>query len=283
MLAINSVSIGYSDKQVVKNVSFAVSQGEFCALLGLNGSGKTTLLKGICGLLPISDGRCFFDEIDLTKLSEKNRAKYISYIPQRHSKLIGVTVIDAVLMGFNAKLGFLEFPSQQDRDSAHNALDTMGVSHLANEDFSRLSEGQKQLIILARALVQNAPVMLMDEPDSALDFPNKHMILSAVQRLVKGEAGGRGYCFTSVNTEVKQYPRPPASLVTLHDPNLALKFCDRLILLSDGEVATELSLTEASLDDVQAALSTVYKDITVYEHNSEFKCDYAICYRTAQS
>jgi len=269
MLIIDSVSISYADKQVVKNVSFTVSQGEFCALLGLNGSGKTTLLKGICGLLPISGGRCFFNEIDLTKLSEKNRAKYISLIPQRHSKLIGVTVIDAVLMGYNAKLGFLEFPSQQDKAFAHNALDKMGVSHLANEDFSRLSEGQKQLVILARTLVQDAPVMLMDEPDSALDFPNKYMILSEAGG--RGcEAGGRGYCFT----EVKQYPRPLASLVTLHDPNLALKFCDKLILLSSGEIAAELSLTGASLKDVQTTLSTVYKGITVYEHNNRFKCDY---------
>ncbi|MCL2221647.1 MAG: ABC transporter ATP-binding protein, partial [Oscillospiraceae bacterium] len=213
MLIIDSVSIGYADKQVVKNVSFTVSQGEFCALLGLNGSGKTTLLKGICGLLPISDGRCFFDKIDLTKLGEKNRAKYVSLIPQRHSKLIGVTVMDAVLMGLNAKLGFLEFPSHQDKDSARNALEKMGVSHLANEDFSKLSEGQKQLVILARTLVQDAPIMLMDEPDSALDFPNKYMILSEARG--RGcEAGGRGCCFTFVNTEVKQHPRPPASLVT---------------------------------------------------------------------
>jgi len=256
MLSLNSVYVSYPGKQVVKNVSFDVLPGEFCALLGLNGSGKTTLLKGICGLLPISDGKCFLDGVDLTELNEKRRAKYISLIPQRHSKLIGVTVIDAVLMGFNAKLGFLEFPSDADKGFAFSALEKMGISHLANDDFSKLSEGQKQLVILARSIVQDAPIMLMDEPDSALDFPNKHMILSAVRALVKEGAGSGKSC-----------------LLTLHDPNLALRFCDRLILISGGEVVVDLSLAGASCDNVQSALGTVYDGVVVYERGGWFRCE----------
>ncbi|MCL2249333.1 MAG: ABC transporter ATP-binding protein [Oscillospiraceae bacterium] len=256
MLSLNSVYVGYPGKQVVKNVSFDVFPGEFCALLGLNGSGKTTLLKGICGLLPISDGKCLLGGTDLTELNEKKRAKYTSLIPQRHSKLIGVTVIDAVLMGYNAKLGFLEFPSQTDKGLAANALEKMGILHLANNDFSKLSEGQKQLVILARSIVQDAPVMLMDEPDSALDFPNKHMILSAVRKLVKESAEIEKSC-----------------LLTLHDPNLALRFCDRLILLHEGEVVAVVSLADANCEDVQSSLSAVYEGITVYERDGCFRCE----------
>jgi len=254
LLRLNDISIAYGNKFIVNNISFDVRAGEMCALLGLNGSGKTTLLKGICGLLHPSGGRCYVNGIDISMLNEKERAKCISYIPQRHSKLIGVTVIDAVLMGLNASLGVLEFPSVDNKMFALYALERMNIPHLAHEDFSRLSEGQKQLVILARTLVQNAPVMLMDEPDSALDFHNKHMILSEIHKLT--------------------YTEKKACLVTLHDPNPALAYCDRLILLNNGIIASELILSNASIDDVQNCLSVVYNRINVFKYDGVFCCSY---------
>ena len=185
LLSLQKVSVGYPGKTIARFISFDVLAGEFCALLGLNGSGKTTLLKGICGLLPLSAGRCIVDGVDLSTLSEKKRARYVSLIPQRHSKLIGVTVLDAVLMGLNAQLGFLSSPSKKDKKLALDILEIMEIPHHAKEDFSKLSEGQTQLVILTRTLVQNTPVMLMDEPDSALDFPNKHMTLARISKLVR--------------------------------------------------------------------------------------------------
>jgi len=253
-LSLRDVSVGYGGRKVIDGVSLDVGAGELCALLGLNGSGKTTLLRGICGLLPLSGGRCSANGLDLSAVHEKKRARYISLIPQRHSKLIGVAVIDAVLMGLNAKLGVFELPSAEDKALALEALEKMEIPHLAAEDFSRLSEGQKQLVILARTLVQNAPVMLMDEPDSALDFPNKHSTLSRIRNLI--------------HTEGK------ACLVTLHDPNLALTFCDKLILLDKGKVASEIRLSNATKDDIQCCLSSVYENITVYEYDNTFKCSY---------
>jgi iron complex transport system ATP-binding protein len=251
LLFLRNVSVGYPGKIIVRDVSLELSAGEFCALLGLNGSGKTTLLKGICGLLPLSGGCCSINSTDLSVLNEKKRAVYVSMIPQRHSKLIGVTVLDAVLMGFNAKLGIFEAPSSNDKKTALEALEKMEIPHLINEDYSRLSEGQKQLVILARTLVQNTPLMLMDEPDSALDFSNKHMTLARIRKLVRDEN--------------------KACLVSLHDPNLAIRYCDRLILLDNGEITSELKLSGAGRNDIQACLSTVYKDITVYEQNGDFR------------
>lgn len=250
MLSLQEVSVGYGLKTVVRDVSLNISAGEFCALLGLNGSGKTTLLKGISGLLPIGSGRCLADGQDCTRFNEKKRARHISYIPQRYSELTGVTVLDAVMMGLNAKLGVLEFPSSADKAQVAAALGKMEITHLAGEDFSRLSEGQKQLVILTRTLVQNAPVMLMDEPDSALDFLNKHRTLTKIRDLIHSEG--------------------KAGLVTLHDPNLALAYCDRLILLHDGKIVSEINLPGADRDEVRSCLSTIYGDVTLLEYNGRY-------------
>ena len=250
MLSLRELTIGYGAKTIVKDVSFDIAACEFCGLLGLNGSGKTTLLKSVCGLLPIRDGGCFLNGINCSKMNEKERARCFSYMPQRLSKLIGVTVLDAVMMGLNPKLGVLEFPSGADKAGARQALEKMEVPHLAGEDFSRLSEGQKQLVILARALVQNAPVMLMDEPDSALDYINKHKTLKRIRRLVCEEG--------------------KTALVTLHDPNLALAYCDRLILLHDGKNISEVRLPEASIGEVKSSLAAIYGEVTLLERGGRY-------------
>jgi len=250
LLSLQGVSVGYGGKTVVQDISFDVHAGELCAILGLNGSGKTTLLKGVCGLLPLRGGRCLSCGSDCTNLDEKARARYISYIPQRFSKLINVAVFDAVMMGFNAKLGVLEFPSAADKTSAQEAMAKTGILQLAGEDFSRLSEGQKQLVILARALAQNAPVMLMDEPDSSLDFLNKHRTMAMIRELIRREN--------------------KAGLVTLHDPNLALAWCDRLILLHEGRKISEAALSEADVNEVRARLSDIYGEVALLEHNGRY-------------
>ena len=249
MFSVKNLSAGYN-KPVVSGITFGIAAGEFCALLGLNGSGKTTLLKTICGLLPVKDGRCFINGCDCTKFNEYKRAKYISYIPQRHSKLQGVTVMDAVLMGLNSKLGPLEFPTRTDKEYAVDILVKMGLEHSINNDFSKLSEGQKQLIILARTLVQNTPVMMMDEPDSALDFLNRGKILARIKQLVHNEK--------------------KACLITLHDPNLALEYCDRLILLANGGISADITLVGSSEIELQAALSTVYGNIKLLKHGGKY-------------
>ncbi|MDR2598792.1 MAG: ABC transporter ATP-binding protein [Oscillospiraceae bacterium] len=243
MLLINNLTIKYGTKTIIDNVSLELKSNEIVALLGLNGSGKTTLLKGLCGLLPISNGEILINDnnkiISLTKANEKQRANYISFIPQRHSKLIGVTVINAVLMGLNARLGIFEQPTADDKKLTLEALEKMNIQHLANDVFSELSEGQKQLVVLARTLVQNTPVMLMDEPDSALDFSNTHSALSNIRKLVHNEN--------------------KTCLITLHDPNLALSYCDRIILIDKGKIVSELLLKETSRDDITSCLSKVYK------------------------
>jgi len=250
LISLQGISAGYGGNDVVRDVAFDVASGEFCAILGLNGSGKTTLLKAICGLLPVIHGKCLIDGLDITRMNEYKRAKYISYIPQRLSMLRGVDVMDAVMMGFNANLGALGHPSAENREVAIDILEKIGVSHLTGEDFSMLSEGQKQLIVLARTIIQNTPVMLMDEPDSALDFLNRHQLMDRFRRLIHSEG--------------------KAALVTLHDPYLALNYCDRIIILNGGKVVYDLTLKDSSLSDIETCLHLIYGDIIIAEYGGRY-------------
>ena len=250
LLSLQGITAGYGGRDVVRDVTFDVSSGEFCALLGLNGSGKTTLLKAVCGLLPLTRGKCLVDGMDAARLDEYRRARYVSYIPQRLSAQRGVGVLDYVLMGLHASLGALAHPSPEDRASAVDTLEAVGISNLAGEDFSKLSEGQKQMAVLARTLVQNTPVMLMDEPESALDFLNRHQLMGRFRRLIRDTG--------------------KAALVTLHDPNLALNYCDRIVLLHDGKTVSDLALSNASLSGIESCLRLIYADITLIEHHGSY-------------
>ena len=250
MLSLAGVTAGYGGQPVVNGISFSIAPGEFCALLGLNGSGKTTLLKAVCGLLPMESGHCSVNGQDCTNFNEYRRARLISYMPQRHSKLQGVSVLDAVMMGFNARLGFLEFPAAPDRALALEALIREGLGHLAGEDFSRLSEGQKQMVILIRTLIQNTPAVLMDEPDSALDFLNRRGMFAKIRQMIHSEG--------------------KAGLAALHDPNFALAYCDRLILLHKGKIVSDISTSEAGREDIQLGLSKIYGGFTLLEHNGTY-------------
>ena len=247
LLKVENVRCGYQHKEIVHNASLSVAPGEFCALLGLNGCGKTTLMKAICGLLPVHNGKCLVNGVDCTKDNERQRALKMSYIPQRGSMISGKTVLEVVLMGFNARLHLLDSPGKIHREKAMEALQRLGMDHLASRDYATLSEGQKQIIILARTMVQDTPVMLMDEPDSALDFVNRNLVLGKIREVL--------------------HSQNRAGLITLHDPNFALAYCDSLILMQDGKIIQRLTLKNAARDEIQDALSKIYGSIQILEYD----------------
>lgn len=245
-LTLRDVTVSYFSRPVVEHVSLQIRTGELCALLGLNGSGKSTLLRAVCGLLPCRCGEMSVDGHDISAMRERERARWISYIPQRGSAGTGLSVLDVILMGFNARLGLLEAPTQGQRATARKTLERLGLSGFEERLFDRLSEGQRQLVVFARALVQDSPIMLLDEPDSALDFVHRHRMLEQIARVVREEK--------------------KAALITLHDPNFAMTYCDRLILLHNGGVAGDIAMSEASTELLSAELSKLYGDIHVVEY-----------------
>ena len=238
----NHISAGYDRGHVIRDVSFDLEPGKLLGILGANGSGKTTLLKAICGILPHT-GRAVLDGYGLDTLSARQVAKLCSYIPQRSGITIDISVLDVVLMGFNPQLGLLAHPNSAMQSAARNALDQVGLSGKENMNYLHLSEGQKQLCILARTLVADGKLLLLDEPESALDFRYRYRMLDVLHKWV---------C-----------EQERASVVTLHDPSLALNYCDQLLLLSEGEVLGTISPHSDSFEKMEQMLNKVYGEISL--------------------
>ena len=246
-LSVNGIAAGYGKQNIIENISFQLKDGVLMGIIGTNGSGKTTLLKALCGILP-HEGTCALENVDLEHLSAKQIAKLVSYIPQRSGISIDISVLDVVLMGFNPQLGLLEHPTKKMKDAAIQVLDQVGLSGKEEMNYLHLSEGQKQLCILARTLVSDSKLLLLDEPESALDFRFRHQMLSLLRKWV-----------TSGNR---------SAIVTLHDPTLALNFCDKLLLLADGGVLGVIEPKTDSLGKMEQMLRQVYGGISLQRcHN----------------
>ena len=152
MLEVRNLSAGYGKKTILHDISFTLESGTMTGLLGSNGSGKTTLLKSLCGLLPHT-GQVTLQGMPLEQLSPRALARRCSLICQRSGISIDISALDVVLMGFNARLGLLEYPGKQMKESARQALAAVGLGGMEERNYQTLSEGQKQLCILARTLV----------------------------------------------------------------------------------------------------------------------------------
>ena len=183
-------------------------------------------------------------------MHEKKRAQLLSFLPQTPSLAGGRTTLDAVLMGYNAQLGLFDSPSAAQCQNALAILGRFGLADRADVDFGTLSQGQKQLVLLARSMVQEAPVMLMDEPDSALDFTNRHHML----RLIRDSIHSQQRC----------------GLITLHDPNFAMAYCDRLVLLHGGVIQAQITMASASAEELREQLSLLYGPVEVLSYGGRF-------------
>ena len=239
---VQRLSAGYSRKTILQNVSFTLEAGTVMGILGANGSGKTTLLKAICGILP-HEGLCLLEDTKLESLPPRELAKRVSYIPQRSGISIDISALDVVLMGFNPRLKLLEHPTKAMIAAAGEALSRVGMADKAHTNSLHLSEGQKQLCILARTIVSGSRLLLLDEPESALDFQHRYRMLDMIRNWTDQSKGG--------------------AVITLHDPVLALNYCDRLMLLEDGEILDILSPKEDSLAKMEQALSRIYGAVSL--------------------
>lgn len=241
MLEVKNITVGYGRRNILENISFSAKKGTLTCILGANGSGKTTLLKAMCGILP-HGGMCTLAGKDLGGLSPRKLSRLVSYTGQRSGIAIDIQLLDVVLMGFNPWLPLLGQPDESMAAKACAALDLVGLGERKNENYMTLSEGQRQLCILARTLASPGELLLLDEPESALDIRHRHQMLD----ILKNWAGEDHW-----------------AVLTLHDPNLALEYCDNLVLLGNGQVTAVLHPKTDSIPAMEAALSKIYGSVTV--------------------
>lgn len=189
MLQVQALHFVYAGAPpLLQDVSFELHAGSTVCLLGPNGSGKTTLLRCVLGLENLAAGRVLIDGQDLASLSPKRRAQHMAYVPQSSAVAFPFTVFDVVLMGRSAHLRFMADPDHADRRLALEALERLQIRHLQNRLFQQLSGGERQLVLLARALAQQARLLVMDEPCAALDLGHQVQVLQALRSLA-----GEGY------------------------------------------------------------------------------------------
>ena len=246
MIRVESLSYSYGDNPVLNNISFDVKRGEFLSILGANGVGKSTLFRCMLGLLPGYGGNIYLDGQEIRQLSPKKMAGLAAYIPQNTSSVFNFSVEDIVLMGATAGLSPIGMPGKKDRERVSWALEKVGITHLRERCFHHLSGGERQLAVLARALVQNAKILMLDEPTASLDFGNQQLVLTEVRELSR-----EGYTIVQ----------------TTHNPEHAYSFCDRILALKDGEVyrcgrPDEVIVPEviSELYGLDVEISSLYKD-----------------------
>lgn len=185
LIQVKQASFSYGLHGVFQDLSFTVNPGRILCLLGPNGCGKTTLLDCILGLHRLASGSIMINNKDSEEYRPGKIAGLIAYVPQKHDPTFPYLVHQIVTMGRAAHLGVFESPSRGDREMAETALYDMGIGHLKDRPYTRLSGGETQLVMIARALVQQAPVVIMDEPTAHLDFRYELKIMEVIKRLVK--------------------------------------------------------------------------------------------------
>ncbi|MGU3576088.1 ABC transporter ATP-binding protein [Brucellaceae bacterium C25G] len=184
-LRADNLSFGYGKRIVAHNINFTVAQGEVLCLLGPNGAGKTTLFKSLLGLIKPQQGRITLDDVALEDLTLNQRARKIAYVPQAHSALFPFDVLDVVVMGAAVQLSLTAKPSHSEINSALQLLARFNMAHLAHKAYTEISGGERQIVLIARALMQQAPILVMDEPTASLDYGNQLRILQLIKELSK--------------------------------------------------------------------------------------------------
>ena len=232
-LTVENLSFSYGKREVLHEVSFTAQAGELLAILGPNGVGKTTLFKCVMGLERRYTGKILADGTDLAALSPRERAHRVAAIPQAHPLSFRYSAFDMVLMGTSHGLSPFAVPGEKEREMARAAMARVHIDELAERPFDQLSGGEQQLVFLARALAQQAKILLMDEPTSSLDYGNRLLVLGVARDLARS-----GYTV----------------LLSTHDPQHALWFGDRALALKEGRVLALGTPREVVTADLLEAL-----------------------------
>ncbi|WP_455058936.1 ABC transporter ATP-binding protein [Parvimonas micra] len=215
MIEVKNLNVFYGKNEILKDISFSLNKGEIICILGENGAGKSTLLKALLKLIPIKNGNAIIDDFDLKELDSKKLSRFISYIPQIHFPAFDYKVIDVILMGnYSKKDGFFYKTTKEDYEKSVEILKTLGISYLKDKNYRQISGGERQLVLIARALLQANNYIFMDEPVANLDYGNQLKIMEICNSLKKKNIG---------------------FLITTHNPNHALTYADKILIVKKNK------------------------------------------------
>jgi iron complex transport system ATP-binding protein len=185
MIKVSNATFAYDKADIFRDINLEINEGEVFCLFGPNGCGKSTLIQCILGILSLKSGSITLRGQDVRNMKPQMVAREAAYIPQVHDKPFPFKVIDVVIMGRTAYTGMFSLPGSDDRKVAEEALERVGISHFRDRPYTQLSGGETQLVLVARALAQQTPALIMDEPTAHLDFRNELGFLETVVKLVK--------------------------------------------------------------------------------------------------
>ncbi len=246
-IELRDICCGYSGRDVLSGVSLAFGPGEIVCLLGPNGSGKTTLFKAMLGLVPLRSGSALLDGKDIRNWSRRTIARRIGYIPQSHAHPFPFTVFDMVLMGRTSHIGTCAAPGRADRLAATEALEALHVRYLEHRIFTELSGGERQLVLIARALAQKPGMLIMDEPTASLDFGNQLLVLDHIRELAESGL---------------------LIIMSTHLPNHAFFFGTHVIMLKDrGVLGAGTPAATVNRDNMRALYNVDVNIVTTRLHD----------------
>jgi len=242
MIKVNNISVSLNEKSILKDISLSVKPGEYFGLIGPNGSGKTTLLKTIAQLIAKEKGEIEISGRPQQSYKHKEMARYLSYVPQDTYIDFDFNAKDIVSMGRHAHGGFFN-NNDEDEEIIKEAMIATNTWRFAEKSILNLSGGQRQLVFIAKALAQDTPLILLDEPISALDIYYQMHILKLLENLTE---------------------QGKTVITVLHDLNLAARFCEKIMLLKEGEIeaygACEDVLTKSTLKETYHIHAKVRED-----------------------
>ncbi len=214
-LDVRNLEFSYRDHLVLKGLGLKIGDGEMVSLLGRNGAGKTTLLRLIPSFLKADRGSIEIDGRPVSEMKLRERAHYMAYIPQITRSTFPYSVRTSILMGSSNKLSLFQTPGAKEEARVEEVIDLLKIRHIADRNMENISGGERQLVLIARALMQDARLLILDEPTSFLDYSNQLLVLEKIEELLE-----RGY----------------SCIYSTHNPDLALMHSTRVVVMSEGSI-----------------------------------------------
>lgn len=242
MLKVDQIEVGYNQKIVLRGVSFDLQPGELLAVIGPNGSGKSTLIRAVSGILPLRAGKILVNGKNITEIHDQERARLIAVVPQARNLPSAFSAREVVSLGRTPYLGWLGQLSEADKSRIDQVMKQTDTLEFADRMVGELSGGEQQRLLLARALVQDTPLLLLDEPTTHLDLQFQYGLMQRVHKLA--------------------HPPEPglparAVLLALHDLNLAYEYADKVALLVRGRITHYGTPAEVLRPEILSAVYNV--------------------------